>query len=145
MKKIQIIASMGLIRNQKGEYLLTKRHDTENPEHDGTWHIPGGGIEFGETPVEALKREMKEELRVEVKPINMIPFVASNLWTSNTTQEHVILLCWVCTIVSGKIMLDMKEAVDYVWFSKEQILSLRLMPFVKEFVEEAEKMFRKAL
>lgn len=66
-KKIQVIGVGGLILNKEKEILLTKRIEPMFPQWNGKWGIPGGQIEFGENPDEALHRELKEELGIEVK------------------------------------------------------------------------------
>lgn len=61
-----------MIFNDEGKVLLTKRSKNAKNER-GCWEIPGGGVEFRETLVAAIKREMKEELDIEIEIIEQLP------------------------------------------------------------------------
>ncbi len=63
--------AIALIRKQDGAYLITRRY--ENAHQGGLWEFPGGKVEPGETPEETLKREVAEELGVEIEVGEPLP------------------------------------------------------------------------
>lgn len=133
-KREQEIGVLGLIVNDKGEFLITLRHEPELPEAHLKWQIPGGGIEFGEKPLETLKREMEEEVGVKVKVLDSPPIVDSCIWKYQGKEVQVILICYLCKIKSGKIKLDGEETVDYRWIKPEEIKSLDYLPLTDDFI-----------
>jgi 8-oxo-dGTP pyrophosphatase MutT (NUDIX family) len=60
------ISIKALVLDQSGRFLLTK-------EDNGNWELPGGGLEFGEKPEECLRREIKEEMGLEVEWVDDKP------------------------------------------------------------------------
>ena len=56
----QLNIALGCIIND-GKVLLTKRRESAQPDIDGLWELPGGKVEFGESPLETVTREVKEE------------------------------------------------------------------------------------
>jgi len=81
MEQKQITIVVALITNEKGEILLARRNEPELVHAHNKWEFIGGGIEFGESPIEALKREVKEEAGVEIKIVRLLPEVVSNVWS----------------------------------------------------------------
>lgn len=98
-------------------YLLTLRHD-QDPAFNRKWQLPGGSIEFGEAPEEALHREVREELGIEVKIVRLIPFVDTRV--RGTWQG--IFISFLCTMTdeSANIYLN-KEATAWRWFEKKEL------------------------
>jgi len=89
-----------LIKNSDG-VLLTKRKITP---WNGYWHLPGGGVLFGETLEESIKRVAKEELDVEIKIIKFVKIID---WANNKIAfGHSISLVYLVKIISGEIKLD---------------------------------------
>ena len=64
MEKKQLTIVVAIINNAKGEILFAKRNEPETPEIHNMWEFPGGKIEFGEDPEEAVVREVAEETGV---------------------------------------------------------------------------------
>ena len=62
----QRLCSNGIILNSTNEFLLVKR-SLEDSAFPGEWELPGGGIDYGETMNESLKREMKEEVGLVIE------------------------------------------------------------------------------
>lgn len=91
-----------------GEYLMIE----EGKEHvKGTWNIPGGGIEHGEDPVEAVKREVKEETGLEVTEIEGL----LGVFNSRSSQDgHPVIV----HVFSCKVEKNTPEPVK-----KDEILS----------------------
>ena len=87
----------------------------------GGWEFPGGKLEAGERPQEALKREIREELSVEIEVGELFDVVEYDYPTF-----HLKMHCFLCTIVSGDIVLVEHEAAK--WLTKETLNSVEWLP-----------------
>jgi len=117
------------------KYLFTKRIDDFPAYHD-KWQLPGGGLEFGENPVEGLRRELREELGAEVTNIKLIPFVDTRV--RNDWQG--IFISFHCRLENpnAEIYLN-EEASEYRWFEKAEIDYSRF-PIFEGCVEIVQKL-----
>lgn len=137
--KIQIIGVGGLILNKKGEILLTKRIEPLFPQWNGKWGIPGGQVEFGENPTEALHRELKEELGIEVKILLATPLIASKTLDMQKWNYHGVFLCFPCSIIKGKPKNTSAEHSDSKWFKPAEIVFKHSIPLTEEFITAFKK------
>ena len=80
IKKI-LLLSTAIIENQRGEILFLQRG--KNASFQGYWQFPEGKIEGGETPKEALRREIKEETKQDVQDAKLISVMYNNLEVNN--------------------------------------------------------------
>lgn len=87
----------------------------------GGWEFPGGKLEAGEKPQDALKREIREELEVEIEVGELFDLVEYDYPTF-----HLKMYCFLCTIVSGEIVLVEHEAAK--WLTKETLNSVDWLP-----------------
>ena len=104
MKTIRVVAA--IIRD-KGRIFATQRG--YGPYKDG-WEFPGGKIEPGETPEEALKREIREELDTEIEvgePAGHIEY--------DYPEFHLSMACFFCTLLSGSLTLKEHEAARWLF------------------------------
>lgn len=120
------VGTGAVIINDEGKVLLGKR-GKEVREHVGMWETPGGGVEFGETMREALKREMMEELGVEVEVGEMLDVVE---FIDTESGSHAVSPAFVCKIVSGtpKIM-EPHKCEEIGWFTWKELEGLSLSPY----------------
>lgn len=130
------LAAVAIIINDNGEVLLTRRNQPTSYAHR-KWQFAGGGIEHGEHPVDALKREIKEEVGdIQVEVISETPFLYSHF--SSEADVHVIVLGFPVKYVAGKIDISKDEETgDAKWFKWEEVQKLDSLPGTKELVEKA--------
>ena len=121
MKTIRVVAALIV---QGGRIFATQRG--YGAMKDG-WEIPGGKIEPGETPQEALAREIREELDAQVAVGNLFETVEYDY-----PQFHLSMACYFCTIESGKLVLKEHEAAK--WLSPEELESVDWLPADRELV-----------
>ena len=97
-------------------------------EFKGKWEFPGGKVEPGEKAQQALVREIKEELDVQIKVEELIDTIEYDYPTF-----HLSMDCFWCSIVDGKITL--KEAESAKWLSKNDLYSVDWLPADKAMIE----------
>ena len=90
-------------------------------ELKGQWEFPGGKIEVGETPQQALIREIQEELTVKIKVGKLIDTIEYDY-----PKFHLNMKCFLCVIVDGDIIL--KEAEDSKWLNKDELYGVNWLP-----------------
>src|SRR5277367_1480561 len=94
-KSVTVVAAC-ILRPGGREVLLSIRRAPGVPGLDGKWELPGGKIEFGETPAQAIVREIQEELGMSVAPRRLLPYLHTNLWEYPHAFQHVILAGYEC-------------------------------------------------
>ena len=90
-------------------------------EYKGWWEFPGGKIEQGETPQQALIREIKEELDTEIRVGELIDTIEYDYPTF-----HLSMDCFWAEVVAGNLVL--KEAAAAKWLTKETLDSVEWLP-----------------
>ena len=126
MKTVRVVAAI-IIENDK--VFATQRGYGEFK--DG-WEFPGGKIEPGETPEEAIVREIKEELDTEVEVIELLDTVEYDY-----PNFHLSMGCFICKIKSGDLVLKEHEAAK--WLTKDTLGSVEWLPADIGLVREIEK------
>ena len=98
-------------------------------EFKGGWEFPGGKIEQDETPEQALKREIREELDTEIEVGELFDTVEYDYPTF-----HLIMHCFICTVTSGKLVLKEHEAAK--WLTRDTLNSVDWLPADKGLIEK---------
>ena len=101
-------------------------------EYKGGWEFPGGKIEPGESPQQALKGEIREELDTEITVGNLIGTIEYDY-----PPFHLSMDCFWCTIVKGDLVLKEHEAAK--WLTKEQLNEVAWLPADITLVENIRK------
>jgi len=111
------LMAVGALIQQNGKVLLVKR---TKPPNAGTWAIPGGKVEYGETVHEALIREINEETSLIVKPSKLLAVV-------QIIKEgfHYIILDFICDIEGGSLR-PASDAKEARFFSLEELEKLEI-------------------
>ena len=97
-------------------------------EFKGWWEFPGGKIEEGETPQEALKREIHEELTADIEVGDLIKTIEYDY-----PKFHLSMDCFWAEVVGGELLL--KEAEAAKWLSLDELDSVDWLPADSELVE----------
>jgi 8-oxo-dGTP diphosphatase len=94
------------------------------------WELPGGRLEFGETPVDTVKREVLEEVGLEVVPIRPL----SNWTVMKDENTQLIGATYLCRLESGSVMLS-KEHEEFTWVDIGDIDDYNFCPGVAEDIK----------
>ena len=120
MKTIRVVAAITKAVNEKGETIIFATQRGYG-DFKGGWEFPGGKIEEGETPQEALKREIMEELETEIVVGELIDTIEYDYPTF-----HLSMDCFWAEIVSGDLVLTEHAAAK--WLTKEELDSVEWLP-----------------
>jgi 8-oxo-dGTP diphosphatase len=128
-KRMKIKKVVAAVIVDDGRIFATQRGHGEFK--DG-WEFPGGKIEPGETPQQALKREIREELDTEIEVGDLLKAVEYDY-----PNFHLSMQCFICSVKSGHLTLKEHEAAK--WLTVEQIESVNWLPADIEVVRELRK------
>lgn len=120
MKTIRVVAAIIKAKNEKGEPIIFATQRGYG-DFKGGWEFPGGKIEEGETPQEALKREILEELDTEISVGKLIDTIEYDY-----PFFHLSMDCFWCEIVKGALVLKEHEAAK--WLDKDTIDDVEWLP-----------------
>lgn len=120
MKTIRVVAAVIKAVNENNEPIIFATQRGYG-EFKGGWEFPGGKIETGETPKEALKREIMEELDTEISVGELIDTIEYDY-----PEFHLSMDCFWCEMVSGDLVLKEHEAAK--WLEKEMLYSVDWLP-----------------
>ena len=128
MKTVKVVAAI----IQDGDRIFATQRGYG--EFKDGWEFPGGKIELGETPQQALFREIKEELETEIKVGELIDTIEYDYPTF-----HLSMDCFWCEVVSGELKL--LEAEEARWLSKYEMDSVQWLPADRTLVDKIKEAF----
>ena len=126
MKTVRVVAAV--IRKDNRIFATQRGYG----EFKDGWEFPGGKIEEGETPEQALAREIKEELDMEIEVGKLIDTIEYDY-----PKFHLSMDCFWCEIMQGGLELKEHEAAR--WLSKEELYSVDWLPADVGVIERVEE------
>lgn len=124
MKTIHVVAA--IITDASGRIFATQRGYGEWKDW---WEFPGGKIESGETPEEALRREIREELDIDITVGRLLATVEYDY-----PAFHLSMQCYLCTLPAGTPHL--LEHEDARWLTREDLDSVRWLPADESIIKQ---------
>jgi 8-oxo-dGTP diphosphatase len=125
MKQIEVVAA--IIRKEDKIFATQRGYG----EWKDWWEFPGGKIEAGETPEEALKREIQEELSTEISVDKFLCTVEYDY-----PAFHLTMHCYLCSLLTEALHLNEHEAAK--WLTMEELNSVKWLPADMGVVEKME-------
>ena len=122
MKTIRVVAAV--IRSENKIFATARGYG----EFKGQWEFPGGKIEAGETPEEALKREIREELSTEISVDEFFCTVDYDY-----PAFHLTMHCYLCSMLTGALRLNEHKAAR--WLKRDELSGVKWLPADVEVVE----------
>ncbi len=124
MKQIEVVAA--IIHDSEGRIFATQRG---YGDYKDWWEFPGGKMEAGEIPKEALRREIWEELETRIVVENLVETVE---W--DYPQFHLSMHCYLCHVESGHLELKEHEAAK--WLNKDELENVNWLPADLKVIEK---------
>ena len=121
MKQIEVVAA--IIRKDDKIFATQRGYG----EWKDWWEFPGGKLEAGETPEEALKREIHEELSAEISVDEFLCTVEYDY-----PQFHLTMHCYLCSLMTDSLHLNEHEAAR--WLTKDELNSVKWLPADAELI-----------
>ena len=128
MKTIRVVAAVIRAVNNENKPVIFATQRGYG-EFKGGWEFPGGKIESGETPQQALKREIMEELDTEIAVGELIDTIEYDY-----PNFHLSMDCFWCEVIRGELIL--KEAEDAKWLTREHMADVKWLPADVTLIEK---------
>ena len=128
MKTIRVVAAVIRAVNNENKPVIFATQRGYG-EFKGGWEFPGGKIESGETPQQALKREIMEELDTEIAVGELIDTIEYDY-----PNFHLSMDCFWCEVIHGELIL--KEAEDAKWLTKGHLADVKWLPADVTLIEK---------
>lgn len=121
-----------------GKVLMNLRTEEECPDAHMKWEFPGGKVEFGESPEEAIVREFKEETGREIKVLSLLPKIWVNYWDYPWGEQQTLCFVFICELVKdGELQQKDHQVERSEWVAFEEIDFENSLPGTMEILEIA--------
>jgi len=148
MREIHRKIVSALIFSKDGKLLMGKKDPKKGGVYPNAWHIPGGGVDEGETMEQALAREIREEVGIDITKYRIIkvPLIGAGVSEKTLKDTGEKVLCHM-EFNRFEVHIDDKNAdeielhldddlIEAKWFSKEELPTVQQIPGGKEFFEQ---------
>lgn len=120
--------------------MIDNRREEILEDANGKWEIPGGKIEFGESPGDVVKRELLEETGYNVKVKDIIPYSKVSLWEYSDYMQHTVIFFYTCELEDDRhIEIEDKRINTFKWISADELDEYNFLPGNKEAIQIAMK------
>ena len=134
MPERQRIAAYGLCVDAQGNLLLARASSSLSLR--GRWFLPGGGVDHGEHPADALRREIEEEAGLTVVLGPLLDVLSDVRILPDETNLHTVRIIYRVATWSGTLRAEQAGTTDAIgWFSKSELTDLPLARYVVEVVD----------
>jgi 8-oxo-dGTP diphosphatase len=126
---VQRVAAYAVVRDAEGRVLLTR--ESERSDYPGYWALPGGGVEHGEHPLDAVVREVREESGLDVRPVGL-PRVLDDVLplAAPGTVVHTVRLVYDAEVTGGVVVHERDGTSDLAEFvTPEDLAGRALLPY----------------
>ena len=132
------IVGVGGVVVQDGQALIVKR---AHEPRKGEWSLPGGIVELGETLVEAVKRELKEETGLDVEVGEVVEVFDRVHRAGGRIQYHFVIVDYLCRPVGGTLRAA-DDAEDVAWVAEAEIERYGVNEFAARVIRRGLEMAR---
>jgi ADP-ribose pyrophosphatase YjhB (NUDIX family) len=120
----------GLVRREDGKVLLCESH-----KWPGIYTVPGGHVELGETCEDALTREIREEVGLDIKVLDLISIQQVIYPQEFWKRAHFIFFDYLCSVEKdSELKVDSVEIQDAIWVLPEEALELNIDRYLRHFI-----------
>jgi 8-oxo-dGTP diphosphatase len=133
MPERQRIAAYGVVRDEEGRILLARAAPWLTLR--GRWFLPGGGVDHGEHPTDALRREIKEEAGLTVVLGPLLDILSDVRVMPDGTSLHTVRMIYRVASWTGTLRAELEGTTDAVqWFPTNELATLPLAHYVEQVV-----------
>lgn len=129
-----VVGVAAAIWNARREVLVIRR---TQPPRLGEWSLPGGKVEFGEPLAAALRREIREETRLEIEIVKLID-VVETINDAGAKGTHFVLIDYAARVVSGEARAA-SDAADATWVASADLDSYPMWDEMRRIVAQSER------
>ena len=135
------VGAAAIVRRSEAGWQLFSARRTEPPVAAGLWEFPGGKIDPGETPEACVRREIREELGVELDLHEHIAGPLDGWWQ---LSERIAFSLWLCTIVDDREPELLEDHDALAWLGVDDLYTVPWIPADEVIVRRIESMLRRA-
>lgn len=136
MEKKTIFVFNGVVVDSSGRILIENRNEKELPSADEKWGLPGGKIEFGETPEAAVVREAMEETGCKIEILKMIPLTHTSIWQYSDKKQHTIVFGYYGKLIEvSECEIHDKKINRIKWIYPNELSLYDFLPGVPEMIQ----------
>ena len=136
MEKIVFVFDALIPSEDRQSFLSVLRREEELNGADNKWELPGGKLEFGETPFEAAEREVYEETGYKVRAQKLLPVPHVNHWDyPNGVHTHTVIISCLCELIQElRMQMEDHKVRQIRWICIDKLDQFEFLPGVVDTV-----------